>query len=308
MITIRLSLATLAASMLLTAPAQAVLVYERPDARQVVAAQNDGSAPRVLFRGADPQVPPDGRTVTFLRASAHTSDLRLGDIDGTHSSRLLRDGHLQWPLANEAWAPNGEFVVAADAVAKAHVFDPMANQLGSIERDGWVYTSSAFSPKSTRILFDRAPVEDPGAPGILELRGRDGRNPERVGRGDYPVWGPGGIAYTARDGIRLRRGLHGRSRLILKEQFGFRWPVAWSKDGRRLLVARGVSDQARHAVIVVPEKGRIFILPQTFSEISDLSKDGKRVLGVVANDVVSIGTGGRSRTLARNAESPSWTK
>src|SRR5436305_13615535 len=71
-----------------TAPASAVLVYERsknPDypPREIVAARNDGSAPRIIARGDGPQVSPSGHRVAYF-ASSDGEDLYVVGIRGRH--------------------------------------------------------------------------------------------------------------------------------------------------------------------------------------------------------------------------------
>ncbi len=49
-------------ALLAAAPAQAVLVFERPGTREIVAAADDGSAPRVVGHGHSPAVSPSATT------------------------------------------------------------------------------------------------------------------------------------------------------------------------------------------------------------------------------------------------------
>jgi hypothetical protein len=45
-----------------------------------------------------------------------------------------------------------------------------------------------------------------------------------------------------------------------------------------------------------------------FSVVTDLSRDGREILGVVGDDVVMSTPGGATTVLATGARNPSWSK
>jgi hypothetical protein len=85
-------------------------------------------------------------------------------------------------------------------------------------------------------------------------------------------------------------------------------PVDWSADGKRLLTQVVFDVGETQAVLINVATGRVQRLPNDFVEVRDLSRDGRRVLGVIGDDVVSVRADGTALVLARGADSPSWTR
>jgi ATP phosphoribosyltransferase len=85
-------------------------------------------------------------------------------------------------------------------------------------------------------------------------------------------------------------------------------PLDWSADGSRLLAQVGGGPEPTRAVVITAATGAVKTLPLEFDDVVDFSRNGKRVLGIVGGDVVSVRLDGATRVLARNANSPSWNR
>lgn len=288
-------------------------MYERAGG-QVVIAADDGSKPRVLAAGFAPRVSPDGRHVGFLRGSATTA---VVPASGGPSRTLLRSRDRAF--FPPVWSPDSRavvpptigalFVVPLAGKAKRHRAGPCGNG-----------AEAAFAPDGRSLVYS---VEclDGGALHRLSLRG--GRS-VALGDGHAAVWGRAGIVWADDDATRYDRGTSGevwfaprqgpRRRIWRSAQTGVR-PVAWAPDARHVLVTTPAPSHRRYAGLLDTASGRMRMLAPEFLEVTGLSADGKRVLGVfgvprdnAVGDVVSVPVdGGPARVLATNARYPSWS-
>ena len=108
----------------------------------------------------------------------------------------------------------------------------------------------------------------------------------------------------------LRRRIGERAHLIFNSRRGAR-PIAWSADGRRLLVADVVPGSGPHwhwrAVVVRLGAADPTAVPYTFDAIDDLSRNGREILGKsLDGEVVRVGLDGTARILARRGGRPDW--
>jgi hypothetical protein len=140
------------------------------------------------------------------------------------------------------------------------------------------------------------------------------------GFNQFPLWGPGGIAYEQDDGdryspptfseISLANRIHGSHRVLLRSSPGL-LPTSWSRDGSRLLVAQVAGNNLRPLLVdTATDQQRMlpvaFSSPTRYATLS-ISKDGQRVIGEMNGNVVAETIDGTLQLLAKDATTPSWT-
>ena len=285
------------------AHAGAVLVYERHASGQVVVARDGGRGAHVIAKGLSPLVAPNGRSVLFYRKTG----LWLAGIDGRHARRLLRNAYLDLDNPARSWSPDSRYVLAGDHDSGATFLVDLRRRTTRVYHDGraFTYTGASFGRRSRRIVFE---VQEIHAPSELWLRDLHDHSLLHVADGTSPLWGPGGLAFDAVDGIRLKRRLKKPASLLLpRPRREYISPIDWSSDGDVLLVGTGRDQFERRAVFVSVPGGRSKTVPGRF-RLAALSADGRLALAETEGDVVQIDKRGKVRALAREARSPSWTK
>jgi TolB protein len=115
----------------------------------------DGSGFRVVGRGIDPAVSPDGRLLAFARVEGDGHHLFVMNADGTGLRRLTTKGN---PLAgvHATWAPDGRRILYADRVGEAlelFACDPEGKHARQLTRLGKAATSPSVSPDGKWISF-----------------------------------------------------------------------------------------------------------------------------------------------------------
>ena len=288
--------------------ANAMLVYERSASHAIVAARDDGSHATVLAHGSAPAVAPDGRHVIFLANTGRVyPDLRIVGVHGGRSRLLLRYAYVDTQNAAKGWSPNSRYVVTGNGASGAAILIDLAHKSNRLfPRDDSSYVDASFAPDSSLVAF-----ADPGdrSPDKIVVRDIYGHRTRRVATGDSPVWGGGGLAYTAPAGIKRKTQLNQPAELLLSAgSSNYLYPVSWSKHGRRLLAARGPRQDQLQALLIAPATHDLMTLPQTFSEVDALSRNGKLILGVVGGNVVTVRADGTMRTLAHGAVNATWTR
>jgi hypothetical protein len=286
------------------APARAVLVYERPASRAIVAARDGGANPHVIARGAGPVVSPDARRVLFFKRGGN---LWLVNRDGTDARRVLRHAYLDVDNPGRSWSPDSRYALAGDSTSGATFLIDVRRRTTRLYDSGHTFgfTRASFGARSRRIVLDE---EDIHGPAELWLRDLHDHRLLFVADGMSPLWGPGGLAYEVGAGIWLKRHLRTPGSLLVpRPRHQYISPIDWSSDGDVLLVARGADQFERQPVFVSVPGGASKPVPGRFS-LTAISGDGRLALGVLNRDVARINKRGTVHILARNASSPSWTK
>jgi dipeptidyl aminopeptidase/acylaminoacyl peptidase len=319
----RTLLSAVVLTLLLASSARAELVFERPAHREVFVARDGGSAPRLLAHGIHPLVSPDGRRVAFERKRRFDQvDVLVATLPGRHVQRLLHDVGGA-PLV---WSPDGRFLFtqgfALDSTA-LYVIDVSTGRRRAVPTDFGV-DEAAISPDGRTLAL----VESFKDTALYVVRAHGGRPHALRVNAAAPAWGRGGLAYEQDDNpgpdqpflqqtfteIVVRRRPNARARILLRTPPTFLSPVAWSSDGRELLVAAayppGLSPTPRpvQAVMVDRRTKHATTIAPLLTAVDGLSRDGRTVLAEQAGDVVAVSADGTIRRLAAAATSPSWTR
>jgi Tol biopolymer transport system component len=256
-------------------------------ARNLYTAAGDGNDVRLLYRGkaSAPSWSPDGKRIAF---SADGRGPWVVGADG-HGARRVADLVLETG-AWAAWSPDGEklavsgqdlthgseydegvYAVRVDGTGLQRLTRPLTRR--EVADEAGIFDVE-WAPDGMRIAFtrysDSAPADE------IDVIDANGRNEQRVDRGDCPVWSPDGerLAYSAIGGIAVVRP--GRPARLIAKQKGARCPV-WFADGRRILFFAGgpyvvnvISASVRKATAADRTQVRLFQnAGQTFT------KDGK---------------------------------
>jgi hypothetical protein len=304
--------ALLLSSVLLSAmvpAASARLVYHRTGTNQIVAARDDGSRARVITHGQDVLVAPNGRhalVATYRRGGAGP-DMRLVSTSGGRARLLLRDaGFVERSFGGPNWSPNSRYVVAPDASGFTHLFDVKARRHRKL--NAALFGSGSFSPDSSRLALALGDLDEDHSHVFLYSLRRERFKKLRY-QGDLLTWGRGGLAYYTGWGLEVRTRPRGRAHRLMAHPPGRSVrPWDWSAGGHVLLAETEKLYEPMRAVLIKPASGAVRTLPNSFSEVNDLSRNGKRVLGVIDGNVVSVAPNGSTRVLARGADSPSWNR
>jgi Tol biopolymer transport system component len=307
MIVVRVAFLSVLIAVAAAAPASATLAYRRAGSSQIVVARNDGSAPRVIARGSFPVVSPDGRFLVFgTRRPSGAYDLWLIRTRG--GRRRLVGHHVPiasgYPASNPHWSPDSRYLFFSDAnTALSYFYDVRRHRRITI---GFFVTGESFAPDSAHAVLEES---DPKSSWLVTFAIPGGQG-MRLSGGMNPAWGAGGIAYERLAGIWLKPRVRSYGRLLVPQDGRSPlYPVGWSRDGRRLLVVAGVGEPpALQALVITPTRHRMTTLSPGFSDIDALSRNGKRVLGVVNGNVVAVGLDGSVRVLAQAADEPSWNE
>ena len=290
----------------LSAPsAKAVLVYQRPSTREMVAAHNDGSAAHVIAHGRSPVVSPNGRSVAFVTPhGSDTEDLRLVGIHGGHSRLLARGVFVSDQSAPFAWSSNSRYVaVSCGCWLGLYLIDVVHHKFRSVDI-GDQPGRATFSPNSSSLIVESL---HPRSTELVYVRLHHGG--QRDLPGVFPTWGKRGFAFDLEDGdLFMRKRVGGRARLLRRAGSDSVYGQAWSADGNTLLAVGGTPPDAREAVLIDRKSAGAIVLSQRFSTIDSLSRYGRVVLGEQERNVVAAKTDGSTRVLALQATSPSWTR
>jgi hypothetical protein len=289
------------------APASARLVYQRIDSTEgagshvIVAARDDGTRARVVTHGFAPVISPTGRRIAFfvLRHSGRV-DLYVIRVDGTHRRLLVRNVFaVDRPIA---WSSDGRYLVVADAghVFGAYLVDVQAPKVRQIPTES-DFSDATFAPDARHFI-----VAEIGSTTDSLLALKVGSRKQRhVGQGNFPVWGRSGIALNRHHKVLLRKRVDDPGHMIFRENGVVPLPVAWSADGKVLLIAEAKGSTTT-PLLLHPSKGTAKDVPVSGLTIRTLSRDGRQILGEKNQDVVSVRADGTVRVLAAHATNPSW--
>jgi dipeptidyl aminopeptidase/acylaminoacyl peptidase len=299
---IRVSLATLAASVLLATPAHGVLVYQRGTDEDrnapIVAARNDGTYTRVVAGGNHPQVSPTGKRVAYFEKHGDREDLYVVGNRGRHRQLQVRDS---WGTAPVAWSPDDRYlIVSSFGSPGAFIVDRRERRTKHIAVGGGEFWGGSFAPGSNHELVMCGVFERDA---VLVFRDLATGARRRVAWGCTPEWGPHGLAFEDSGRLLLLKHLGEERETLLRRESR---AVAWSADGKRLLAFETSSFAVQPIFIdLAPRRMRRLeysLVPK------DLSRDGKEILGEAGGSVVVRKPGGNIRVVASHATTPSWTK
>ena len=328
----------LAAVAMLAVPAaaQATLTYVKGTAKQVVyTASDNGKSPHRIGPGRSPKVSPDGELVAFEREAKH-DELKLANADGSHVRTLLKNLRGGY---NVVFSPDSSMVAALRGPelgkAKLVVVDVETGAQLTVA-SGYIYGIS-FSPESDELVYSKAPNENyPPRADVYRYTIASGQTKRLTKDRNslYPLWGPTGkIVFVKQLGAKQRKYApknelyvmnpdgSGVKRLTHTEvgplMLGLE-PTAWSEDGNRLL-AEFVGQDTSYAVTVNPKTGaqRTVRTPNKYEFVGTaISADGDSILGFTGgfepgpkHNVVSVPyTGGKPKTLVKQAFEPDWSR
>ena len=296
-------------------------------------ARLDGRGKRLIARQADqPLLSPDGQWIAFGKcvAADYCGELHLASTDGAER-RLLARG-----VEAGAWTPDSKALIGWSPLrASRHALVRIDVHDGAVTRlVGRPVETFSVSPSSRRICFEI----NRGGRSDLYVVGIDGGGVRRLthdGVSTFPVWGTHGMAFSRQirggrlpnnawgadeiwridpDGHSRRRIARPPARILGSGITGLA-PVAWSRDGRRLLVAL-TNEFGGPPYAVNARTGAVRAIDSYGYHAwpSGLSRDGRRVLVEERSveldrwwrvEVVPF-AGGRPIVIARFAGSSSW--
>jgi Tol biopolymer transport system component len=261
-------------------PVRNVLVYSKADPvasagepEHVWRAHVDGRGPRLVGRGDDPSVSPNGRWIAFGRRSKVLVVPTMGG-----KARPVYTLHRGlWLGEAPVWAPDSRTFALEDSLGLVVVSHPGRPTTRLLPRTG----DLSFSPNSKQIAYE--------ADGDLYVVPASGGKPLRL-TDDHksfgPVWGKTGIAFVrftqdARGDVWLSDGHPRHARQLTHTGAGF-WPSYFSANGSELLAANPATHDGRLWAVSVTSGSAQPLTPWTGDLVPQgLSGDGKTVLAAV---------------------------
>ena len=328
------------------AVAEATLSYTTaPFNSTVFVANDDGSGARKVATGHNPHVAPDGLSVAYLHEGPkNAQELKLAPTTGGPGKTLMTNVREAFYVA---WSPDSKTIGALrgpELGKRKLVLIDIATGLQSVVAQGF-FSGFSFSPDGTEIAYAlsqsekypprsdvfRFPVP---IPGVVNVRAPEPVRLTSDHNSSQPLWGPQKIVFVkAVEGKKRRYG--GKNELFLMNPQGKGvmrlthtkvdpllqglFPTDWSADGGRLLTEFQGQDTS-YAVVVNPKTGAQRPVAGTGEQGfvgTDLSADGKLVLGFnggfdpgLRNHKVQTVpySGGKPRTLVKEAFEPSWNR
>ena len=293
------------ATCLTPAAARGALVYQRgpdeDDGTSIVSARSNGAHPIVVAHGYGPSLSPDGKLVAYFRGEG-AEELYVESVRGGPARRLVAAAALTG--ARTAWSPDSRRLAVA-----CHVTQSCLVSLSGKRRvlsETYYFTAAAFSPDGDWIVVEKD-LECDYCYGDLFAYRADAPGERSMGEGWSPVWAEPGLAFGRDDGVFLRPRVGARAQRLFQDAR----PVAWSADGGRLLVAKPLSGSGPHwkyrAVVLRPGHGAPIQVPYTFRDVSDLSRDGREILGErPGGGIVRVAPDGSVRVLVPRGRRPDW--
>jgi Tol biopolymer transport system component len=322
--------------------AQATLVFTRnPLNSSVWVANDNGSGAKMLAKGRNPSVSPDGQLVAYERAQkshGYRSELMLASANGKGSPQLLL-GNWDEPFVLD-WSPDSSTIVAiagsGNKSRRLVAIDLASGALKTIAKG--FFSGASFSPSGEELVYAKAGSEKyPPSTDIYRTSLTTGETARLTKDHNSlsPLWGPNGTIVFVKLLHAKQRRYGPENQLFLMDEEGGRVkrlthtkvdplvsglsPTAWSADGKRLLAEFSGQDTS-YAVVVNPKTGaeRTLTKEQEIGFVgAAISADGSTVLGSVGEfegnipgrKVLSIPYGGgKPKVLAKNASEPDWSR
>lgn len=335
--------ALVAATALLALPAaaEATLVYvKNPMKPSVFAANDNGGGAFRVGPGSNPRVSPDGDAIAFQHeSSGGKRQLRLAAAEGGGSRTVLTDLQDGFYVT---FSPDSKLIAALRGPElgkrKLVLIDVVSGTLLRTVASGY-FSGFSFSPDSTQIAYSVAPTEKYPPQSDVFVAPIGGDKPAQVthdGRSQDPLWGPtekivfvkllgakqrkygpkNELFLTNPNGSGQKRLTHTKVDPLLQGLY----PTAWSDSGNRLL-AEFEGQDTSYAVTVNPKTGAQKPLEKNGNGEQGfvgtaISGDGSTVLGSTGgfepgpgHDVATIPySGGKAKTLVKNAFEPDWSR
>lgn len=319
-------------ALLMTAPAQATLVYTKSTknnaSTRVYVADNDGKHAHRIGRGILPTVSPDGRWVAWIvPGSPDVVKMRLAD-----RSRRAREVESGSEIFNLQFSPDSKWlgVGASTRLWVYNIHDRESVKASSGNQRGF-----SFSPDSKSVAFGTAGRNESfDSPTDLYSFAIADKKRVRITRDRKslnPLWAERGIIHDrqrVRDGAAPSYNLFeiqpdgGSLRRITKLRIpplaSGLVPLEISANGKRMIAQFDGQDIALGFRVNV-ETGKAHTLGK-FGEsglvAADLTADGRTVLGTTGgadpnnkhNVVTMPYAGGKQKVLVRNAFDPDWSR
>jgi len=341
-----LSALVLALVLALPATSSATLSYvKNPFKATVYVASDDGSGARKVESGHNPHVAPDGLSVAYLHEGPKgAQELKLAPATGGPGKTLMTNAREAFYVA---WSPDSKTIAALrgpELGQRKLVLVDVATGLQSVVAQGY-FSGFSFSPDGTEIAYALARKEKypPRSdvfrfpvpiPGVVNVRAPEPVRLTKDHNSSQPLWGPQKIVFVkAVDGKKRQYG--GKNELFLMSPQGKGvkrlthtkvdpllqglFPTEWSADGDELL-AEFEGQDVSYAVAVNPKTGAQRPVAGTGESGfvgTDLSEDGQLVLGFnggfdpgLRNHKVQTVpySGGKPKTLVKEAFEPSWSR
>lgn len=296
--------------------AHATLVYVRHAASaspEVWAAGDGGGHRRRLGRGARAALSPDGTRVAWVDGDTSRRAVWLAAADGAGRPRRVVQAR---DVGEVAFSPDGRLLAIA-LPRHLTVYDATTRRrLASVPAQ---VRGVAFSADSARIVFgDRSDLR------VLEIAGGAVTRLTRDGHSAFPVWGADGTIVF--DHVTPRRGdapvyqlwaldpgasqPRRITRMRIPRLASGLVPLELAADGHTLL-AEFVGRDTDEGFTVDVRTGRIRALSRRVESgfaATDLSADGRTVLGTSGGDVVTVpARGGQATVLVRGASHPRFS-
>jgi Tol biopolymer transport system component len=324
------------AMLALPAAAQATLTYVKGTAKPVVyTAADNGKSPHRIGPGRSPKVSPDGNLVAY-EYEGKNRELKLATADGSSVKTLLKNLRGGYSLV---FSPDSTMLAALRGPElgkqKLVVIDLESGAVLTVA--GGYFNGVSFSPESDELVYAKAGSENyPPRSDVYRYAIASGAT-KRLTKDHNsldPLWGPTGkIVFVKQLGAKQRKyGPKNELYLMNPDGSGVKrlthtnvgpllqglYPTEWSADGNRLLTEFGGQDTS-YAVTVNPKTGaqRVVSTPNKYEFVGTaLSADGTTILGFTGgfepgpkHNVVSVPyTGGKPKTLVKQAFEPDWSR
>lgn len=332
-------LAVLATAFLLVLPAaaQAALTYVKGQLnRSVYVAKDDGSNPRKVGPGSSPHMAPDGATVAYFHEGPeHSTELKLAPVAGGPAKTLMTGWREPFYLE---FSPNGEQILAlrgGELGKRKLVLITIATGNQKVLATGF-FSGFSFDPEGNQVVYSKSNSERyPPRSDVYRVSAAGGKAVAltKDHRSLDPLWGPTGkIAFVKQiDANKRKYGPKNEIYLMNESGKGVKrlthttvdqlllglYPTAWSGDGKRLLTEFQGQDTSYAVGVNALTGAQKPIGPAGESGFvgTALSGDGKTVLGFEGGFdpgnkhtvVTRPFTGGKAKTLVKNASEPDWS-
>jgi hypothetical protein len=320
-------------ALLMTAPAQATLVYTKSTknnaSTRVFVADNDGANAHRIGRGILPAVSSDGRWVAWIVPGDNEDVVKMRLAD---RSRKAREVERAPEIFNLQFSPDSKWlgVGAGTRLWVYNIHDRESTRVHSGNLRGF-----SFSPDSKSVAFGTAGRNESfDSPTDLYTFAIADKKRVRITRDRKslnPLWTDSGIIHDRQrirdnaapsynlfeiqpDGGSLRR----ITKLRIPPLASGLVPIEMSANGKRM-IAEFQGQDISLGFRVNPETGKAHTLGK-FGEsglvAADLTADGRRVLGTTGgadpnnkhNVVTMPYGGGKQKVLVRNAFDPDWSR